>query len=354
MDCPNCKRKNDQDAIYCKVCGEKLPPDQRPWYKRNIKKIIFYTITALFVFSVYRTTSTLLSDIDGVYYDEESIIAGSGEDAIALINIDGLIVESAPNSGFDALSTQYTSSRQIKKLLKDISNEQNVKGILLRVNSPGGSAAASDQIYEEIKQFKEQNDIPVVAYFTDTATSGSYYISMAADKIIANPANITGSIGVIVSYLSFAEFLERYGIQDVTYTSGEFKDLISQFDNPTEEEEAIIQPLVDDIYDRFVDVVASGRKMNKDEVLSLADGRIYSAPQAVSNGLIDDTGQLEDAFSEVKKSANLQQASLVEFGRQGFWDLVFESTSMKLSLPFMNNVKALPFSPGLNVMYLYK
>lgn len=354
MNCPNCKRKNDADAVFCKVCGQRLPDDDRPWYKRHLRRIIIFGLLGSFIAFVYINTSDLISEVEQQQYEEDAVISGSGDQAIALVNIDGLIVESAPTSGLQAFSNEFTSSRQIKKLLKQISQEENVRGILLRVNSPGGSAAASDQIYQEISLFKQNNNIPVVAYFTDTATSGSYYVSMAADKIVANPANITGSIGVIVSYLSFADFIERYGIEDVTYTSGEYKDLINQFEDPTEQEAAIIQPLVDDIYNRFVDVVASARKMEKSRVLELADGRIYSASQAQDNGLVDSLGSLEDAFAEVKSLANVQEASLVQFGRQGLLELLFETTTIKLDLPLINNINPLPLSPGLNVMYLYK
>ncbi len=352
MKCPNCKRKNEWDAVYCNVCGTKLPDIEVSWFSRHRKLTIFIVLTVLFNVFVYKSFSNLLSSEEQLY--EESVITGSGEDTIALINIDGIIIESSPAGSLDVFSSEYTSSRLIKKLLKEISLDKSVKGVLLRVNSPGGSAAASDQIYEEIKLFKERNNVPVVAYFADTAASGGYYVAMSADHIIANPANITGSIGVIISYLSFADFIERYGIQDVTYTSGEYKDLINQFETPTEGEEAIVNSIIDDVYNRFVDVVAGGRKLNRNQTLSLADGRIYSANQAVENGLIDSTGQLEDAFVVVKDLAGVEEATLRQFGKQGFWDLLFASTTLKLNLPFVNSVQPLPLSPGLNVMYLYR
>jgi protease IV len=221
MKCPTCKRKNEWDAVYCKVCGNKLPDENVSWFRRHKKLTITMAILVIFYVFVYRSLSTFFADVERQQYEEDTIIAGSGEDIVALINIDGIIVDSEPVGGFGSLSNEYTSSRKIKRTLKDVSLDENVKGLVIRVNSPGGSAAASDQIFEDIKLFKNTQRIPVVAYFTDTAASGGYYVSMSADKIVANPANITGGVGVIVSYLNFADFIERYGIRDITYKSGE-------------------------------------------------------------------------------------------------------------------------------------
>ena len=354
MKCPNCKRKNDWDAVYCKVCGSKLPDESVSWFRRHKKLSITLAILVLFYFFVYRSISTFFADVDRVQYEEDTMIQGDGEDIVALINIDGIIVESDPSGGFDSLSSDYTSSRKIKRTLNMVTADENVKAVVLRVNSPGGSAAASDQIFEDIKLFKNSYNIPVVAYFTDTAASGGYYVSMSADKIIANPANITGGVGVIVSYLNFADFIDRYGIRDITYKSGELKDLTNPFSVPSDIEAEIINEIIEDVYDRFVDVIVEGRKLDKNTVIRLSDGRIYSAKQAVDNQLIDSVGQLGDAFDEAQKLAGIEGASLVEFGRKGFLDLLFEVTTVRFDIPLLNSASSLPFSPGINVMYLYR
>jgi protease IV len=130
--------------------------------------------------------------------------------------------------------------------------------------------------------------------------------------------------------------------------------MINQFSTPSENEAEIINSIIEDVYDRFVDVIVEGRKLDRNTVLSLSDGRIYSAKQAVENNMIDSTGQLEDAFLAAQELANIEDASLVQFGRRGFLDLLFESTTVKFDIPLMNSVSPLPFSPGLNVMYLYR
>lgn len=175
------------------------------------------------------------------------------------------------------------------------------KGIMLYIDSPGGTVYESDELYLKLMEYKEVTGRPVWAYFASEACSGGYYIAMAADKIYANRNCWTGSIGVIVSLLNCKELYEKVGIEEIHITSGTNKAMGAAGEELTQEQYDILQILVDEAYEQFVQVVSEGRGMDIETVRTLADGRIYSAYQAEENGLIDEVGSFEDemmAFAE--------------------------------------------------------
>lgn len=350
MKCPKCNWENQPNAHYCSNCTQqlvKLPP----FYKRHkvvtVLGSIFLVVFLLLIIGFVNFIKDISNEIENESASA-NLVSGSGENTIALINVDGVIVENDPSDLFSSSSGEYTSARSIKKVLQEVGNDTSVKAILLRVNSPGGSAAASDEIYSDIKRFKEEKKIPVVAYFTDLAASGGYYIAMSSDKIVANPSAITGSIGVILSYLNIEELAKTYGVTSVVYKSGPYKDIVSNFRSPSQEESTILQSVVDDAYVVFVNRVSEGRKLETEKTKELADGRIYSAQQAKTNGLLDATGTFEDAVAEARKLANIETASVIEFGKGGFLKTLLGSTLQKLgSNPFPSLGK------GARVLYLY-
>lgn len=350
MQCPKCNYKNTENAHYCSNCAHQLikPP---PFYKRHkwltALSILLLAFCILVVIGVISFINTISSELESESA-RESVITGSGDDTIALINIDGVIVENEDDQGITSFSESQTSARHIKKVLKEVSDDDSVRAIVLRINSPGGSAAASEEILSDIKRFKEEYHIPVVTYFSDMAASGGYYVALSGDKIVANPTSITGSIGVILSYMNFGELAQKYGVKNIVIKSGAHKDLASSFRDPTKEETEILQSVVDDAYDVFVKNVSNSRDLKEDEVRKLADGRIYSAKQAKENHLIDETGNFEFAVSEARKLAKIEEASVIEFGKQGFLESLLESVSSRFNQSLIN----LPKSEA-NVMYLY-
>lgn len=177
------------------------------------------------------------------------------------------------------------------------------KGILLFVDSPGGAVYESDELYLKLMEYKEKTKRPIWAYFASQACSGGYYISMAADKIYANRNCWTGSIGVIVSLTNCKKLYDKLGIKEIDITSGKNKAMGSAGLDLTKEQQDILQSLVDEAYDQFVDIVAEGRKMDTSEVKKIADGRIYSAKQAKEINLIDEVGSLEDEKKAFAKEA---------------------------------------------------
>ncbi|NQE04576.1 hypothetical protein C5S32_01780 [ANME-1 cluster archaeon GoMg1] len=210
-------------------------------------------------------------------------------------------------------------ARQIRRAGEDSS----VKAIILRINSPGGSAAASQELHAEVCKAREKGKI-VVASMSDVATSGGYYVACGADKIVANPGTITGSIGVIFSQLQYSELLERYGIRANVIKSGKYKDIGSPLRNMTAEERQILQDMIDDIYIQFVHAVAEGRHMNESEVLELADGRIITGRQAKEMGLVDELGNFQDAVDLAVEMAEIGgKLRVVEYGRESFFEQFF-------------------------------
>lgn len=234
---------------------------------------------------------------------EEVVREGPAGSKIAIINVRGVIYEELAGD--------------VYKQLKAARNDDKVKGIIVRVNSPGGTVSASDRIYKEILKFKEEKQKPVVAFMQGVAASGGYYSSVACDKIVAEPTVITGSIGVISQYFVFQELLEnKLGVLPVTIKSGQKKDWPSYFREPSDEERQYMQEkLITPAYDRFVQIVSEGRKsvLSPESVKALADGSIYSAPEAQQKKLIDEIGYLDETVDLVKSLAGLGEAQVVEY-----------------------------------------
>ncbi len=200
----------------------------------------------------------------------------------------------------------------LKEKLRRIENDERVRGIVLRINSPGGTVTASDTMFREIRLLKQKRELPVVALMMDAAASGGYYVAVAADRIYAQPTSITGSIGVIVQKFNVHDLLARIGIQSTAVKSGEHKDMGSPFRQETEEEVRLLQEAIDALHGRFVDTVSEQREnLTRDQVVTLADGRIYTAGQALSHGLVDAIGYLDDAIEGVKEMAGLDAARVV-------------------------------------------
>ncbi|HWQ73830.1 MAG TPA: signal peptide peptidase SppA [Syntrophomonas sp.] len=254
---------------------------------------------------------------------------GSGG-KLALLNLEGIIMENGSASGFSSTYNHRIFLRQLETAYTD----PNIKGIILQINSPGGGVYESDEVYHRIMELKTRYKKPLVVYMGQQAASGAYYISMAADQIYANRNTMTGSIGVIISTYNFSELAEKIGVQDVTFKSGENKDLLNSLRPVTEQEQTIMQTMVDESYHYFVDIVAQGRRMNRDQVLQLADGRIYSGTQAKSLGLIDEVGYLQDAIDGAAKLTRTSDPQVLLYEKPGpnFWELISSMRSPVIDL----------------------
>jgi protease-4 len=235
--------------------------------------------------------------------DEEVIREGPARSKIAMISVQGVIYGE--------------SASDVYRQLKIVRQDKHVKAVIVRVNSPGGTISASDQIYKEITKYREEEKIPVVAFMQGVAASGGYYASVACDQIIAEPTTITGSIGVISWYLVVQELLEdKLGIMPVTIKSGKKKDWPSSFRKPEPEEiqymrDKVITPALE----RFIEVIGEGRKakLTIEEIRKLADGGIFGAKEAKEEKLIDDIGYLDEAIELAKSEAKIDKARVVQY-----------------------------------------
>lgn len=202
------------------------------------------------------------------------------------------------------ISGIITKSDETIKLIHAYRDDPNVKAIILRINTPGGSVAPVQEIYRELTKL----DKPIVASMASTAASGGYYIACAADTIVANPGTLTGSIGVIMQFTKFKGLLDKVGVEHQVIKSGKFKDSASMFRNMSEEDIAILQETVDDVYKQFVDAITESRAetLTRDEIVKLADGRIFTGQQAFAHKLIDKLGNLQDAIIVAGELGNIE------------------------------------------------
>ncbi len=243
-----------------------------------------------------------------------------GPDRIALIRIEGII---AGGRGGASFLGAVAGAEDVIQQISVAKEDPQVKAVVLRINSPGGTPAASEEIGREVEKLAKTQK-PVVASLGDTAASGAYWVACQADRIVANATTTTGSIGVITQINSYEEMFEKIGIDTTIIKSGEYKDLGTTSRDPSEEEIEILQLLVDDIFERFVDTVAKGRDMEIERVMALSDGRIFTGRQALELGLVDDIGNLLEALDIAAGEAGIiGPYTIKEYRRTTVWDMFF-------------------------------
>jgi protease-4 len=221
--------------------------------------------------------------------ERETTWAGFG-DKVAVVEVKGEIME----------------SQEIVRQLRNFSRDGSVKGILIRVNSPGGLVSPAQEIYDEINRIRNDTDKPVVISMGSIAASGGYYISCAGDFIFANPGTLTGSIGVVLQYPVVKELINKIGIEYKTMKSGPVKDAGSPFREPNKEDSIMLQDAIDDIFEQFVNVVATSRGLDVEEARKLADGSVYSGHRALDLGLVDTLGGMEAALRYLADQSGIE------------------------------------------------
>lgn len=257
-----------------------------------------------------------------VYFsDQEASSFSFSTNQVALLEVEGPI--------FD--------SQTFNQQLKDYGRRSSVRAVVLRLNTPGGGVAATQEIYEAVLRFRAETRKKVIASMSSVAASGGYYIACAADRVYANPGTITGSIGVIAEWYNYGDLLRWAKLQDVVIKSGEYKDAGNPARPLTEAERAYFQRLIDGLYNQFVSAVARNRKMTDDVVRKLADGRVYTGEEAKGLGLIDDLGTLQDAIQAAAKMSGIAGEPKVVTPpkrKLSLLDFLFGESKSVLSLPF--------------------
>lgn len=261
-------------------------------------------IAGLIAFSGLVVLLLVLSFVSDREFDESASTSG---EKVALIELKEPIISSEE------------TVRQFKKYREN----KSVKAIVFRVESPGGGVAASQEIYEEVKKTRDSGK-PVVVSMGSVAASGGYYVACGANKIVANPGTLTGSIGVIFQYLHVTELLDKIGVDATTYKTGKYKDAGSPFRKPSADDKKFFDQLLADVYEQFVDVVVAERKLDRRIVVKYADGRVFTGRQALAWGFVDTLGTLEDAVAIAGDLGKIEGKPKVvkERKRRSLWETV--------------------------------
>lgn len=238
---------------------------------------------------------------------------GAAGNRVAIIDVSGMIMNMHKPA---LLSVGENPVALLQEQLKRAEEDSDVKAVILRINSPGGTVTASDIMHREVSRFRARTRKPVVVLMMDVAASGGYYLACAGDYIVAYPSTITGSIGVIIQTLSLKPMLDRWGVQAEAITSGKNKAAGSPLGTLTDEHRAVLKELVDDFYRRFTTVVRRARPhIPQEKFADVTDGRVYSGDDALAVGLVDQIGDLHDAFDKAKSLAGVGKADMVIFHR---------------------------------------
>jgi protease-4 len=287
---------------------------------------------------------------------EEKVVDGEGEAKILLLEVAGTISEEKRR--IPGVFEKISMIDEFREALKKAESDKKIAALIIRINSPGGTVTASDILHHEILRFKKKTGKRVVASLMSVAASGGYYVAMAADEVFAHPTTITGSIGVIAVKFNVQELFNKIGVDQETIKSGDKKDIFSPFRPSTPEERKILQEIIDQLNGRFLDVVAEGRKdLSRAAVVKLADGRIYTAQQALGHRLVDRVGYLDDAVEGVKSSLGLRRASVVVYYRPGSYKSTIYSGLSEGGSPVFNLISIdgenLLSSQGVRFLYLW-
>ena len=263
-----------------------------------------------------------------------SVISG---DRIAVVDITGILTSS------HNVSRGASSARSIIEQLDQFGEDNSVRALVLRIDSPGGTVVAAQEIFAAINRLREEKEKVVVASMADIAASGGYYIACSADRIFANPGTITGSIGVIMEFPNMEELFGKIGLKSNTIKSGEFKDTGSALREMTDREREVLQALIDDVYGQFVQAVQESRGMTPEKVRELADGRIFTGRQAQELGLVDEIGDMTDAIRAAADLAGIEgEPEIVRKKKKvRFWDVLQGSAGAYLPVPGRTSARLL-------------
>jgi protease-4 len=248
---------------------------------------------------------------------QERVLRGEGEERILLLPVSGVITN-APDAGLFRRDPGTVESvvAQLEKARED----ERIKAVVLTVNSPGGGATASNALYHELRRYREQTGVVVVACLLDVAASGGYYAALAADRIVAHPNSVTGSVGTVFLTPKITGLLDKLGVEVEVAKSGDNKDMVSPFSASNAEQRALVQDIVENMNARFLAALRQSRNLDKAQFASVADARIMTADQALEFGLVDEVGQIHDAFAAARHLAGLPQATVIAYRRTEFAD----------------------------------
>ena len=246
---------------------------------------------------------------------EEHVISGEGSAKVLLIDISRTI-GSQEEEGTLGVKHRESTTARVREELDQAAKDDHVRAVVLRINSPGGTVTASDIVFHQLMDFKAKRHVPVVAQVLDMATSGAYYVALAADEIVASPMSVTGSVGVVMYNLNLSGLMEKIGVANQTIRAGAHKDIGSPLRKMTPEEERILQEVINQMQDHFLALVRERRAgLTDDAVKTIADGRVLTADQALQLGLIDRIGYLQETIEDAERRAGTTEARVITYRR---------------------------------------
>lgn len=289
-----------------------------------MRKLVLLAVAAVLMLpGCFMTKIKLFSD--GSDPLQEFVIEGKGKEKILIIPVNGTISDEGEH-GF--IKSRPSIVHDVVSQLRLAADNPDIRAVILKVNSPGGTITASDILYNEIKTFKEKSGKKLIVEMMDMATSGAYYISLPADFIVAHPTTLTGSVGVIFMRPKVGKLMDKIGVSVEVTKSGEKKDLGSPFNETTPEEQAFFKGIIDEYAQRFFSLVKKDRKLNDESMKEVMTASVFLPEKAKSLGLIDAIGYMPDAIAQAKKLAGLSEASVIMFRRDAFAnDTVYNSVS---------------------------
>ena len=285
---------------------------------------------------------------------KEQVLEGESSNKILLIDITGVISEQEKSSGL-LDQPQPSMVSLVRESLQKAEADQHIAALILRINSPGGTVTASDIIHHELLEFKKRKKVPVLACIMSLGTSGGYYVAAAADEITAHPTAVTGSIGVITMKFNLEGLMGKIGVEEQTIKSGDKKDIMSPFRRATPEEIKLAQEIIDRFYGRFLDIIMAraGNRLTREELKLLADGRLYTADQALAGKLVDRIGYLDELIAQTRTRIHDDKARVVSYYRPGSYkgSIYADAVTKGSPLEMFGGIEG--FSAG-GFLYLWK
>jgi protease-4 len=292
---------------------------------------IFISFLSSLAFQGFGDWQEELFAMEEQVFTEKVVEQGIGNERIAVLDVSGVIQDTGDTAPI--FQTTGYHHRQFLRMLEHAGEDDNVEGIVIRVNTPGGGVVESDEIHDKIVEIQENEEKPIYISMGSMAASGGYYISAPADQVFAHPATLTGSLGVIIQSMNYAELAEKVGIEWETIKSGPHKDILSPSRDITEQEREIMQSLVDNSYDQFVNVISTGRDIPEAVVRDIADGRIYDGQQALELQLVDSLGDFDDTVEALKKELGNSNISVIKYMPSMGFDSFFSMIAQKMLNP---------------------
>ncbi|MBU8879732.1 signal peptide peptidase SppA [Bacillus sp. FJAT-29790] len=315
---------------------------------------ILINFLSMFAFKDLGSSFTDLFEISNTAISEEVIEDGNELKKIVVLEVNGVIQDTGDAGSIFA--TAGYNHKGFMENLKQVKEDDTVKAVIIRVNSPGGGVVESAEIHDKIKEIQKDTKKPIYISMGSMAASGGYYISAPADKIFASPETLTGSLGVIMQGYNYAGLAEKYGVKFETIKSGEYKDIMSPTREMTDDEREILQTMINSSYEGFAKVISEGRNIPIAQVKEIADGRIYDGRQAQKLNLIDGFGYIDDVIDTMKKDHKLKGAKVVKYTDNLGFGSLFSMGAQKimgndLEMAGLMKLLSQPNSPRL--MYLY-